>query len=475
MENKQSFGAFICQRRKELGMTQKEFAQKLFVTDSAVSKWERGLAYPDITLLQSICQVLDISEKELLSSSEDTEGRRSEQLARKYLRLARNYRLIQYILYGLTVLTCFVCNLAVQHTLSWFWIVLASELTAASLTLLPALTPEGKRGLWSLGGFTGSLLLLLLICCLYTGGTWFPTAALGTLLGLSVVFLPFVLRRLPLPEAVQSQKFSLYLGGVTALLLLLLAVVCLIQGQNWFFVAAASIIFGVGLVFGPIVLQKLPLRPPFAGRKPLLYLGAETILLILLYAVCCLHGGGTWFGTATLWTLFGLSAVCLPFLRRELPLPSPCRNHKALLYFSFESLFLLGCLAFQGWERWFPMPGLLLALAGLALPWGWLGALRYLPLGRWFRAAVGFLWTGLWTWLFPWALDRIFLLNGWESNEPYALRLPFDFTDWTDPVALNANVMVLVILFFVLLGFGCVFCGILQMKQRNRPKFSEKL
>ena len=52
MENKQTFGAFICQRRKEMGMTQKEFAQKLYVTDSAVSKWERGLAYPDITLLQ---------------------------------------------------------------------------------------------------------------------------------------------------------------------------------------------------------------------------------------------------------------------------------------------------------------------------------------------------------------------------------------------------------------------------------------
>ncbi|MFR4757195.1 MAG: helix-turn-helix domain-containing protein [Evtepia gabavorous] len=44
MENKKSFGTFICQRRKELGMTQKEFAQRLFVTDSAVSKWERGVS-----------------------------------------------------------------------------------------------------------------------------------------------------------------------------------------------------------------------------------------------------------------------------------------------------------------------------------------------------------------------------------------------------------------------------------------------
>lgn len=45
MENRKSFGAFLLQRRKELGMTQKEFAERLFVTDSAVSKWERGISH----------------------------------------------------------------------------------------------------------------------------------------------------------------------------------------------------------------------------------------------------------------------------------------------------------------------------------------------------------------------------------------------------------------------------------------------
>ena len=47
MENNEmrSFGEFITQRRKALGMTQREFADKLFVTDSAVSKWERGVSH----------------------------------------------------------------------------------------------------------------------------------------------------------------------------------------------------------------------------------------------------------------------------------------------------------------------------------------------------------------------------------------------------------------------------------------------
>ena len=44
-DKKKAFGAYILQRRKELGMIQKAFAEKLFVTESAVSKWERGVAY----------------------------------------------------------------------------------------------------------------------------------------------------------------------------------------------------------------------------------------------------------------------------------------------------------------------------------------------------------------------------------------------------------------------------------------------
>lgn len=60
-------GDFICQRRKELQMTQKELASQIHVTDKAISRWERGLGFPDIQLLEPLSNALDVSIGELLN------------------------------------------------------------------------------------------------------------------------------------------------------------------------------------------------------------------------------------------------------------------------------------------------------------------------------------------------------------------------------------------------------------------------
>lgn len=65
--NNQKTGELILNARKNKGYTQKELADKLNVSDRAVSKWERGLNYPDITLLSPLADVLDITVAELLS------------------------------------------------------------------------------------------------------------------------------------------------------------------------------------------------------------------------------------------------------------------------------------------------------------------------------------------------------------------------------------------------------------------------
>ena len=59
-------GNFIAEKRKELNMSQKELAQHLHITDKAISKWERGLSFPDITILIPLSEVLNVSLYELL-------------------------------------------------------------------------------------------------------------------------------------------------------------------------------------------------------------------------------------------------------------------------------------------------------------------------------------------------------------------------------------------------------------------------
>ena len=63
----EKFGTFLVQLRKQKGFTQKELAQKLFVSDKAVSKWERGLSMPDIALLSPLAKLFDVTITELLS------------------------------------------------------------------------------------------------------------------------------------------------------------------------------------------------------------------------------------------------------------------------------------------------------------------------------------------------------------------------------------------------------------------------
>ena len=64
--DRERFGAFLAQLRKEQGMTQRELAERLYVSDKAVSKWERALSLPDVSLLIPLADCLGVSVTELL-------------------------------------------------------------------------------------------------------------------------------------------------------------------------------------------------------------------------------------------------------------------------------------------------------------------------------------------------------------------------------------------------------------------------
>ena len=65
--NQIKIGRFIAECRKKENLTQMQLAEKLNITDKAVSKWERGIAMPDASLLLDLCSILGISVNELLS------------------------------------------------------------------------------------------------------------------------------------------------------------------------------------------------------------------------------------------------------------------------------------------------------------------------------------------------------------------------------------------------------------------------
>lgn len=65
-----SIGETISSLRKKKGLTQNELAEKMNVTDKAVSKWERDLSCPDVNTISRLAEVLDVSVEELLNAKE---------------------------------------------------------------------------------------------------------------------------------------------------------------------------------------------------------------------------------------------------------------------------------------------------------------------------------------------------------------------------------------------------------------------
>ena len=64
--NQIKIGKFISENRKKVNLTQFELAEKLCVTDRAVSKWENGKSMPDSSIMLELCEILQISVTELL-------------------------------------------------------------------------------------------------------------------------------------------------------------------------------------------------------------------------------------------------------------------------------------------------------------------------------------------------------------------------------------------------------------------------
>lgn len=81
---KETFGNMVVALRKEKGMTQLELAEKMGVTDKAVSKWERDLSFPDVSSIPKLAEILKVSVDELMQvktdAKEDTTKRKIDEI-----------------------------------------------------------------------------------------------------------------------------------------------------------------------------------------------------------------------------------------------------------------------------------------------------------------------------------------------------------------------------------------------------------
>ena len=81
--NQIKIGRFIAECRKRANLTQMQLAEKLGITDKAISKWERGVAMPDTSIMLELCDILCISVNELLSGEKinmENDNQKNEQL-----------------------------------------------------------------------------------------------------------------------------------------------------------------------------------------------------------------------------------------------------------------------------------------------------------------------------------------------------------------------------------------------------------
>lgn len=168
---------------------------------------------------------------------------KNDVIARQRKVFKRKSALVGSVLAGIfmiPILVCLIVNLAAGTGLTWFFIVLASLLVAASLTVVPLMVPA-DRFLWTLGTFSVSLTMLLGVCCIYTGGRWFFVAGFSSLFGIGMVFLPFAVRSRPLSGILKNQKALTVMTADTVLYVLMMLSIGLYTKSPDFFRISAAI------------------------------------------------------------------------------------------------------------------------------------------------------------------------------------------------------------------------------------------
>ncbi len=138
--DQEKIGKFIAICRKEQDLTQEQLAEKLNVSNKTVSRWENGNGFPDISLLQPLCEILNISVNELLLGEKIPEDNYRKKVEENVINIleesnrllkSKAYRFLPEIKTDLsfpTILTIIFVVLKLTKTINWPWVWVVSPI-----------------------------------------------------------------------------------------------------------------------------------------------------------------------------------------------------------------------------------------------------------------------------------------------------------------------------------------------------------
>lgn len=170
-----NIGNFICELRKSNNMTQKQLAEKLNVTDKAVSKWERGLSCPDIGTLLLLSETLGVTTNELLNGKkEENISKEKEQVNKNIFTYAEKLteqskasiisviKIIIQCLFITSIVVCSIIDFALTKSFTWSLYPITSVIFVW-IAVFPLLYFKKHQLIFSLCSFSIFLLPFLFI------------------------------------------------------------------------------------------------------------------------------------------------------------------------------------------------------------------------------------------------------------------------------------------------------------------------
>ena len=148
--NNNAIGQFIQSTRKEKGLTQKQLAEQINVSDKTISKWENGFSTPDTTILLDLCNVLDISVNELVSGKKISPDDYSKNAENNIISLlqenveSRKHYIFQYILGTVLCVLAIILNLGMTQS-SFMWYIDLPSLVLPACICMAVVLLSGKK------------------------------------------------------------------------------------------------------------------------------------------------------------------------------------------------------------------------------------------------------------------------------------------------------------------------------------------